>query len=71
MSEDIKPEVSKKLRRKKVYDHPEPDWDSFKKEELIELAKRYYEIAKDEPHRISREIHPIIKKLIEEEKVQE
>lgn len=25
----------------------EPDWNEFTKEELIEIAKRYYEINKD------------------------
>ncbi|WP_029609048.1 hypothetical protein [Mycoplasma simbae] len=38
---------------KKVSGRPrkriEPDWDIFNKDELIEIAKRYYEITKDLP----------------------
>ncbi|MDO6857053.1 transposase [Mesomycoplasma ovipneumoniae] len=41
--------ANKKPGSRKPKKQIEPDWNEFTIEELIEIAKRYYEITKDKP----------------------
>lgn len=44
-------EMKKRGRPRKENKDQEIDWSDFKREELIEIAKRYVEITKDIPKR--------------------
>lgn len=52
--------MKKRGRSKKENKDQEIDWRDFKREELIEIAKRYVEITKDIPERGKTKIYQIL-----------